>query len=103
MYRGDGLIDNLPTYDYHFPKNIFYNSTLNPENEGFCENDCLGNGVYNMSACVGVSTFISLPHFLNAEEKFINSVKGLKPDENKHDFVYHLEPVKYIFFIKFKN
>ena len=88
------MIENVKTYDYHFPKNIFYGSDLNPENDGFCENNnCLGHGVFNMSACTGMSSFISAPHFLNAEEKFFKSINGLAPNEEKHDFVYHIEPV----------
>ena len=40
------------TYDFSLPKNTFYNSTLNEENAGFCDNnDCLGNGVHNISRC----------------------------------------------------
>ena len=93
-YKKDNLIENIKTYDYHFPSNIFYDSELNPENDGFCENNkCLGNGVFNMSACTGMSSFISLPHFLNAEEKFFKSFHGLSPNEEKHDFVYNIEPV----------
>ena len=87
------MIDDIQTYDYHLSKNIFYNSDLNPDNEGFCDKECLGNGVFNMSACTGMSTFVSLPHFLNAEEKFANQFYGLQPNEEKHDFVYHIEPV----------
>lgn len=41
----------------------------------------------------GVSGFISQPHFLNADHKFVNSCYGLNPDENKHDFILHFEPV----------
>ena len=41
--------------------------------------------------------FYSLPHFLNADKTFTASVDGLKPDENKHDFILNLEPVILIF------
>ena len=34
------------------PKNIFYNSTLNPDNNGFCsDNDCASNGVQSVREC----------------------------------------------------
>lgn len=36
---------------------------------------------------------MSQPHFLNADKKFLNSVIGLKPDKNKHDFIVLYEPV----------
>jgi hypothetical protein len=94
------------------PKNIFYNSTVS-NNPNFCgKKECLGNGVMNISACYGgVSGFISLPHFLNAESKFVDDLVGLKPDEKLHDFVFNFEPVsltiltiflKYIKIINFK-
>jgi len=37
--------------------------------------------------------YVSLPHFLNAEEKFIKGVDGLKPDQNKHDYIVSFEPI----------
>lgn len=78
------------------PTNVFSNSTLNPENIGFCDkhnNKCLGNGVLNISKCIGgVSTFISQPHFLNADSKFRDNLNGLKPDQNLHDFILSFEP-----------
>jgi hypothetical protein len=42
---------------------------------------------------IGVSGYISQPHFLNADKKFVNSYYGLKPDENLHDFILNFEPV----------
>jgi len=37
--------------------------------------------------------FYSFPHFLNADNKFISSINGLKPDVNKHDSIISLERV----------
>lgn len=93
-YLKDNEIDGVKTYDFHLPSNIFSNSSINFDNEGFCDGECLGNGVLNISNCYGgVSGFISQPHFLNADQKFLDSVNGLKPDLNKHDFILHFEPV----------
>ena len=39
------------------------------------------------------SLFISQPHFLNADPKFVESVFGLKANKNKHDYVLDFEPV----------
>lgn len=98
----DNQINNIKTYDFHFPENIFYNSTLNPENEGFCDdNACLGNGVYNISKCFGgISGILSQPHFLNADEKFKNAFVGMNPDPEKHDAILHFEPVCFNFKLK---
>jgi hypothetical protein len=104
-YLEDRKINDIPVYAYHLPKNIFYNSTVS-NNPNFCgERECLGNGVMNISACYGgVSGFISLPHFLNAESKFVDDLEGLKPDEKLHDFVFNFEPVSLTiltFFLKY--
>ncbi|RNA35694.1 scavenger receptor class B member 1 isoform X1 [Brachionus plicatilis] len=91
-YLRDNVIDGIPTYDFHLPSDIF--SCSNMKKEDFIDEKCLGNGVYNLSKCQdGVSSFISQPHFLNADEKFVNSVIGLKPDKDKHDFIIHYEPI----------
>lgn len=92
-YLRDNTVKGVKTYDFHLPKDIFYNSTENAANIGFCDSNCLGNGVLNISKCYGgVSGFISQPHFLNADEKFIDSCYGLKPDSNLHEFILHFEP-----------
>ena len=41
----------------------------------------------------GISVFVSQPHFLNAEEKFLNSVEGLEPSIDKHCSFAQYEPV----------
>lgn len=95
-YLKENKIDGIKLYDFHLPPNIFYNSTLNPENEGFChpKDKCYGNGVQNISSCYGgVSGFVSQPHFLNADQRIIDSVSGLAPNSDEHDFVLHFEPV----------
>ena len=34
-----------------------------------------------------------MPHFLYAEKKFVNSVTGLNPNVDLHNFIVHFEPV----------
>lgn len=94
-YLQDNMIDGVETYDFHLAKEAFYNSTLNPENEGYCSGyDCLGNGVFNLSRCLGgISMFGSSPHFLNAEEKFVQAVNGLNPNEQEHDYRLSMHPL----------
>jgi hypothetical protein len=91
-YFKDDVHNGIKTYNFHLPKTIFYNTTYNPDSNGFCENECVGNGVLNISTCYGGNTFISMPHFLNAEEKFLQAVDGLSPDESRHDFLMKFEP-----------
>ena len=39
-----------------------------------------------------MSGFLSQPHFLNAEDKILNSVIGMKPNKLIHDTILHFEP-----------
>jgi len=99
QYLRENIVKGVKTLDFHLPENIFYNSTLNPLNEGFCNGDCLGNGVQNISRCYGgISSFISQPHFLNADKMFTDALIGMSPDKDKHDLILSFEPVCIIFF-----
>lgn len=59
-YLKENEFDGIKTYDYGLPDNIFSNSTLNPDNEGFCSDDCLGNGVFRLHRCQKGLTIITL-------------------------------------------
>lgn len=101
VYLKDNEIDGVKTFDFHLPSDIFSASEL--EHAGFCEDKCLGNGVLNISSCYGgVSGFISQPHFLNADEKFVQAIDGLKPNKQIHDFLIHFEPVIILVLLKKK-
>ena len=83
----------MNVYTFRLPSNIFSNSTINPENEGFYDGDYLGNGVMNISKCYKGPAFISKPHFLDADQTFLNRIEGLRPDREKHEFRMHFEQV----------
>ncbi|CAF1189538.1 unnamed protein product [Rotaria sordida] len=88
--RKDGYVT---LYDFHLSANVFNMSR--EENHGFCNhNSCLGDGVLNISTCyLGVWGFISSPHFFQADIKFRQDVRGMQPDENKHEFIMSFDPV----------
>jgi hypothetical protein len=44
--------------------------------------------------------FGSWPHFLNADKKFVDSLTGLNPSKENHDYVLSIEPVKFTYLIK---
>ena len=45
---------------------------------------------------IGAEAFISLPHFYNAEQKFVDAFTGLSPNQELHDFVLSFEPVRFL-------
>lgn len=48
-YLKDNEIDGIPTYGFHLSSDLF--SCSNMKKEGFIEENCLGNGVFNLSNC----------------------------------------------------
>ena len=46
-------VQGIETLEFHIPNNIFYNSTLNPDNEGFYKENYIGNGVFSQKRCTG--------------------------------------------------
>jgi hypothetical protein len=95
-YFREGQLNGVNTIEYHLPKNTFYNVTLNPDNEGFFKQNYIGNGLFDMRKCIGFPVILSQPHFLNADETYINSVNGIsKPDPELHDIILKIYPVIY--------
>lgn len=75
------------------------NATVNPYNIGFCtpQTHCLGAGLYNATLCNTVDYFklpvaLSFPHFLMADQKYIDAVEGIHPDPKQHNVALDLEP-----------
>ena len=70
--------------------------TKYPSNKCFCTGDCMPSGVFNASSCqFGSPTFMSLPHFYNADPYYTSLVEGLGPRQDKHEFCMVLEPVSF--------
>lgn len=85
--------DGMPAYKYVLGKKFLDNGTIYPENKCYCNGDCIPSGLYNVSACrYGTPSFVSLPHFLNADPIYLEEVEGLSPEESKHEFFMKLEP-----------
>ncbi|CAL1534465.1 unnamed protein product [Lymnaea stagnalis] len=62
-----------------------YGSEKRNKFRGYCTPTCIPAGVYNVSTCTGGAPFyISLPHFLGADQFYLNKIVGLSPDESKH-------------------
>lgn len=86
---------DIPGYRFVPPKNVFSKSSENRENECFClKNKCTTpTGLFDMSPCkYGSPILMSWPHFYQADNKLINDVKGLKPNQEKHQFYFDIQP-----------
>ncbi|PAA54189.1 hypothetical protein BOX15_Mlig005065g1, partial [Macrostomum lignano] len=80
-YAGPTSVRGIDLLRFTAPAEVFYNSTLNPENQGFCVGGiCLDSGVLNLTTCQpGVPALASQPHFYQAAQHYIDSVIGLQP------------------------
>nr|ALR72543.1 sensory neuron membrane protein SNMP1b [Colaphellus bowringi] len=77
-----------------------YEATLadmqnNEEDKCYCPTPktCLRKGVFDLSKCMGVPILATLPHFLEADEIYLQQVKGLNPILDKHIIRIQLEPM----------
>lgn len=61
----------------------------------FCTDDvCPVKGTMDLFACIGSPLVASMPHFLNADPKLLESVaSGLKPDHEKHIIFLEMEAI----------
>ncbi|KAG5866727.1 hypothetical protein JTB14_015791 [Gonioctena quinquepunctata] len=54
---------------------------------------CLKKGAFDLSKCMGVPIYATLPHFLAADESYLQQVKGLSPVWEDHILKIQLEPL----------
>ncbi|XP_060531540.1 uncharacterized protein LOC132705124 [Cylas formicarius] len=54
---------------------------------------CSKKGVIDLSKCLGSPIIATLPHFLDTYEEYLDQVKGLKPDPEKHKLQIIFEPM----------
>lgn len=77
---------------------VFDNGRKYPEMSCFCtasSESCpdLYSGVFNASSCkFGAPAFISYPHFYLADPHYRNTIDGMNPSKEKHEFSIVMEP-----------
>ena len=81
---------------------IFYlfSCRSEPSNACFCEDeplcDHIGDGMFSISKCpkiMNAPIVLSWPHFLHANTSFIEAVDGMRPQQDKHEFYFDVQPV----------
>ncbi len=88
--------DKFLTYRFVPEENTLDSPSDNPSNECFCvdKRNCLPSGLHDVSAChPGSPVMLSWPHFMYGDPKLRRGVEGMNPDEEKHSFVFDIEPV----------
>ncbi|OCT89182.1 hypothetical protein XELAEV_18017799mg [Xenopus laevis] len=84
------------------PKEVFASSAENPDNHCFCKDmkvtrNCTVAGILELRACRDRKPiFLSLPHFLHGSQFLLDSVGGLKPNEDEHRSYIDVEPTSLI-------
>ncbi|XP_028274400.1 scavenger receptor class B member 1 isoform X2 [Parambassis ranga] len=91
IYQRSGDFKGVPLYRFSSSKNLFANGTEYAPNEGFCP--CRQSGLLNVSSCrYNSPTFISQPHFYNADPVLLDYVQGLHPTEEEHGLFIDIHP-----------
>ncbi len=78
------------------PEAEFAGPKRNPANKCYCKlkNQDKCDGMYHLGGCYfNAPVSFSYPHFLYASKKMQNGVRGLEPDEDKHEFGLYLDRV----------
>lgn len=94
-YKGEMVDRNgLRSYRYWGNEYSFSNGSVTPGHECYCvKGTCAPYGLINSESCrMGSPSFVSFPHFLNADQFLLQQVKGMNPDEERHAFVMDLLP-----------
>ncbi|TRY95886.1 hypothetical protein DNTS_021409 [Danionella cerebrum] len=92
-YVSDTEVKGIPAFRFAPPSDVLAPPDENPANAGFCvpAGDCLGKG----SAFVGKARapiVVSFPHFYQADERYINAIEGMSPNEEEHETYLDLNP-----------
>lgn len=91
----DVEIKGIPAYRFAPPREVLASKEENPSNAGFCvpAHECLGTGVLKVSECrKGAPVVLSFPHFYHGDEKYINAVEGLSPNQEDHESFLDINP-----------
>ncbi|KAG9354110.1 hypothetical protein JZ751_012234 [Albula glossodonta] len=91
----DVEIKGIPAFRFAPPRDVLASKEENPANAGFCvpPDECLGTGVLRVSVCrKGAPVVVSFPHFYLGDEKYVNAVEGLSPNQEDHETYLDINP-----------
>lgn len=91
-FTGSTTYNNIPVDIY---KADLGDQENNKEDKCFCTapDKCMKKGLMDLTKCVGAPIMVSLPHFYLSDESYVNSVRGLHPNEKEHGISILFEPM----------
>ncbi|MCI4386874.1 hypothetical protein PGIGA_G00067780 [Pangasianodon gigas] len=94
-FESELSVRGVPAYRFVPPSKVFANTTVNPDNAGFCVGGrCLSSGLLNVSGCKqGAPIIMSYPHFYQADEKFVDDIFGMRPMKEEHETAIDVNPL----------
>ncbi|RZF33843.1 hypothetical protein LSTR_LSTR008966 [Laodelphax striatellus] len=94
-HRHDTEKDGIKAGYYTPDDAMFDNSDNHTANKCFCPgvDKCPPNGLQNISPCqYDAPIYVSFPHFYKADASLLDAVEGLKPDQEKHETYFKINP-----------
>lgn len=91
-YDGKSKYSGLPTSHHVIDLGDI---EANEDQHCYCTDDvCPAKGTMDLFPCMGTPLVASMPHFLNADPKFLESIaSGLAPDRSKHIIYIDMETI----------
>lgn len=100
VFQREVTASKLPGYRFVPRSDVFKQPRSEPANACFCEDeplcDHIGDGMFSISKCpkiMNAPIVLSWPHFLHANTSFIEAVDGMKPEQDKHEFFFDVQPI----------
>ncbi|XP_034234473.1 scavenger receptor class B member 1-like [Thrips palmi] len=88
--------DHVPAYWYTLGDDIFETADVNPDNSCYCRPEvapCLPRGLSDLTPCYyDIPAAVSLPHFYKADERLLEKIDGLHPNESLHATTLAIQP-----------
>ncbi|GFV37267.1 protein croquemort [Trichonephila clavipes] len=86
-------VNEIQSYRYWLDETALDNGKYEKENSCLCADSCMPPGALDIETCqYGTPAVVSFPHFLYADQQYMDKIEGLKPDPQKHVFIIDLEP-----------